>query len=258
MAALDLNSLKDYVQGGVIPGSREGTVLLHISHSNLKHHFSELRFDLHASVEGMKKRLQMHTGTADSSMSLQLFDASDRLLVPSMDNGRPLGFYSPLDGYRIHIIDLDPTSASSGGWLEDTSLVEKYVMPDEKYDQLDNSVRKFKQKLLAERPDLVPLQKEKDDYMKELAAQISVGQRCEVDAGEKRGEVAFVGRVEGLPAGFWIGVRFDEPVGKNNGSVNGVVYFSCPPKHGSFVRPDMLKVGDYPERDLFGDDPDEI
>ena len=40
----------------------------------------------------------------------------------------------------------------------------------------------------------------------------------------------FVGnKVDGLPKGWWIGVKFDEPVGKNDGSVkkNGVRLFEC-------------------------------
>lgn len=39
--------------------------------------------------------------------------------------------------YRLHIVDLDPSSVTSGGWLEDTSLVEKYTISDEAYDKLD-------------------------------------------------------------------------------------------------------------------------
>jgi len=37
----------------------------------------------------------------------------------------------------LHIIDLDPSSVTSGGWLEDTSLVEKYKISDEAYDKRD-------------------------------------------------------------------------------------------------------------------------
>ena len=53
---------------------------------------------------------------------------------------------------------------------------------------------------------------------------IHVGQRCEVDSGEdgglqKRGIVQFVGATEfGNKVGVWIGIQYDEPVGKNDGS----------------------------------------
>lgn len=37
--------------------------------------------------------------------------------------------------FRLHVVDLDPTSISSGGWLEDTSLVEKYQISEEAYNK---------------------------------------------------------------------------------------------------------------------------
>ncbi|XP_061102160.1 CAP-Gly domain-containing linker protein 4-like isoform X4 [Conger conger] len=42
-------------------------------------------------------------------------------------------------------------------------------------------------------------------------------------------------------AGFWLGVELDKPSGKNNGSVGGVQYFSCPPKHGVFAPPSRVQ-----------------
>lgn len=38
-----------------------------------------------------------------------------------------------------------------------------------------------------------------------------------MDPGGKRGEVKFVGKAESLAAGYWVGVQYDEPVGKNDG-----------------------------------------
>ena len=58
----------------------------------------------------------------------------------------------------------------------------------------------------------------------------------------------FVGRVAELPIGLWVGVKYDEPVGKNDGSVKGVRYFECLDKYGGFVRPDTCRsIGDFPE-----------
>ncbi len=33
------------------------------------------------------------------------------------------------------MIDADPTSMSAGGWLEDTSLVEKYTISEDAYNK---------------------------------------------------------------------------------------------------------------------------
>lgn len=46
---------------------------------------------------------------------------------------------------------------------------------------------------------------------------IKVGSRCEVEPGAKRGVVKFVGRAESLGPGFWVGVQYDEPLGKHDG-----------------------------------------
>lgn len=44
-----------------------------------------------------------------------------------------------------------------------------------------------------------------------------VGDRCQVEPGEKRGVVKFVGRAESLAPGFWVGVQYDEPLGNHDG-----------------------------------------
>jgi tubulin-specific chaperone B len=53
-----------------------------------------------------------------------------------------------------------------------------------------------------------------------------------------------------------VGVRFDEPVGKGDGTAKGVTLFDCPMGYGGFVRGKNVKVGDYPERDIEDEDED--
>jgi len=87
-----------------------------------------------------------------------------------------------------------------------------------------------------------------------------IGMRCEVQPGGRRGQVAFVGEVSEIGGGgYWIGVIFDEPVGKTDGSVtvkrnNGETiqkrYFDAMPGYASFLRGDLVQTGDYPERDI--------
>lgn len=50
-----------------------------------------------------------------------------------------------------------------------------------------------------------------------LSKILKVGSRCEVEPGGKRGVVKFVGQAESLGSGFWVGVQYDEPLGKHDG-----------------------------------------
>ena len=48
--------------------------------------------------------------------------------------------------------------------------------------------------------------------------------------------VRFVGKTA-FADGTWIGVEFPTACGRNDGTVEGVRYFECAPRHGLFVRP---------------------
>lgn len=77
------------------------------------------------------------------------------------------------------------------------------------------------------------------DYLSELASSIPVGSRCKLQNGA-RGTVCFVGKIPDLGAGYFTGVRLDEPYGNSNGKVKGVQYFEAENKYGQFVRPNEL------------------
>ena len=48
--------------------------------------------------------------------------------------------------------------------------------------------------------------------------------------------VRFVGETD-FAEGVWVGLSLQRAVGRNDGSVQGVRYFSCQPEHGLFVPP---------------------
>jgi tubulin-folding cofactor B len=86
----------------------------------------------------------------------------------------------------------------------------------------------------------------------------TIGERCEVQPGSRRGTVMFKGEVDIGDGGFWVGVKFDEPVGKTNGTVKGKFLFDAGGLNmGGFVRGDKVVCGDFPEKDLLDSDDDD-
>jgi tubulin-folding cofactor B len=101
-------------------------------------------------------------------------------------------------------------------------------------------------------------QQTKEAEEEKVAKALKVDERCEVTvAGQarRRGVIKFIGNTSFKP-GWWIGIHYDEPVGKNDGSVEGTRYFTCPAKYGAFVKPAHVCMGDFPE--LFDEEMDEM
>lgn len=58
-------AMRDYALGEDGRSRSDGTVLLHVSHSNLKNtFFHELRLEMHSNIEAIKRKLEFHTGTS--------------------------------------------------------------------------------------------------------------------------------------------------------------------------------------------------
>jgi tubulin-specific chaperone B len=98
-----------------------------------------------------------------------------------------------------------------------------------------------------------------------LSQTLSEGSRCEIipteGSGEntdqrRRGKIAYIGELADR-MGVFVGVHLDEPLGKNDGSLNGHSYFQAAPRYGVFVRPSQVNQGDFPEIDPFDEDYDE-
>ncbi|XP_011684340.1 PREDICTED: CAP-Gly domain-containing linker protein 2 isoform X2 [Wasmannia auropunctata] len=66
--------------------------------------------------------------------------------------------------------------------------------------------------------------------------ELRIGERVIVSSsqGSKTGVLRYQGSTE-FAGGEWCGVELDEPLGKNDGSVNDKRYFECAPKYGLFA-----------------------
>uniref|UniRef100_A0A1I7ZKR7 CAP-Gly domain-containing protein n=1 Tax=Steinernema glaseri TaxID=37863 RepID=A0A1I7ZKR7_9BILA len=70
-----------------------------------------------------------------------------------------------------------------------------------------------------------------------------VGDRVTTDKSGP-GKLAFHGTTQ-FAEGIWCGIVLDQPKGKNNGTVQGVKYFSCPEKFGVFVKADAVRLVEF-------------
>lgn len=221
---------------------------------------AEKRFPASVTIADLKGKLELITGATSTLMQLQLFNSDGKLVCELDNNTATLGSYPVENGFRIHAIDNDPSKKL--GDFEDTSQVEKYEISEEAYSKRSDSVLAFKKRMkmgqFADKDPAAEAQaKEQEEEERQEAEAISVGSRCEVTmpgAVPRRATVMFVGKTDFSKSGYWVGVKYDEPFGKNDGSVKGRRYFECPPKYGAFVRPRSVKVGDYPEESYSDDE----
>ena len=129
------------------------------------------------------------------------------------------------------------------------------MLPEDEYESRTDSVLAWKkaQKLGRFDPDAPSHEQARIASLEHEVQQrgIEVGKRCRVGGEDtRRGLVKFVGEVKEIPGGLgaWVGVHLDEPVGKNDGSIGGTRYWGdhSEVKHGVFVRPDRIEIGDWP------------
>jgi CAP-Gly domain len=86
-------------------------------------------------------------------------------------------------------------------------------------------------------PTATALDESVPNYNADSVAHAVLGQRCQLKICQRRGTVVWVG--------YWVGVHLDEPVGRHNGTVHDVTYFTVPNRHGALVRGPALEVGDH-------------
>lgn len=230
----------------------------------------EKRVALTMTVASLKRTCASHFPTAAENMRLALRDDQGALVDADLEDARMLGYYQVKDNYTIVCSESSSASVSAAGptgasifgggvassqW-SDVSRVEKFEISEEEYAKRGDNVRAFKEMMIARQraqqaqDGTLPPEEPNDDSFKAEAETMKVDDRCQVSPGDRLGTVRFVGRIPGLKPGFWIGVEFDEPVGKGDGTVKGKQYFTARPNYGAFVRPQHVTVGDFPPEEF--------
>jgi tubulin-folding cofactor B len=151
-------------------------------------------------------------------MKLELYSGSK--LICKLDNNEAmLGSYNIDDGMRIHVVDNIDQSIFDQN-------VEKFELTTQQYDNREDSVRSFlKRNKLGKynEEEMKEIEKKREEAAQrdlERSQKITVGSRCKVTSNNQPtriGTVMYNGELDGKK-GIFIGVKFDEPLGVNDGS----------------------------------------
>ncbi|GAA5911538.1 tubulin-folding cofactor B [Sporobolomyces salmoneus] len=238
---------------------------------------SERRIGSDITISQLKSKLEPVTGIPYDSQQLSLRRTSDgaghsgagssslgELLAQLDDDQRTLDSYGVREWMTIRVESSDPNARALAGQYSDDSRVEKFELTKEEYEARNDTVLAYKMRHQLGRFAPTSASASSSHSMEtEVPKDLVVGARCEVALSpelSRRGTVRFVGPTEfgAKDESVWVGVEWDEPVGKGNGTVDGKVYFETLPMRASFVRPDKVTIGDFPEIDPFAEDDEEM
>ncbi|KAJ3449170.1 tubulin folding cofactor b [Anaeramoeba flamelloides] len=205
----------------------------------------EKRFASGLTIGQLKDRLYPILGVTAESMALTATISNSSISLS--DDNRTLQGYGLTNGCQVRV---ESKEFKDLELFNDLENVEKYVMSEEVYNKREDSFRKFKQS----NPEIFKpkIVKNTNQIDEKVFKNYKIGSRCEIEAdknyGPRRGEIKYVGELKGYK-NIFIGIKLDEPLGKNNGTVKGKKYFECVMNYGVFVRPYKVQVGDFPEED---------
>ncbi|KNC82486.1 hypothetical protein SARC_05238 [Sphaeroforma arctica JP610] len=186
-------------------------------------------------------------------MKLELQSAEGQLIKELNNDNFTIAEFDVRARQIIHVVNTDPDAEQLTG-----ADVPKFELTKKEYEERPDTVLGYKKRNQMGRfaPDYESKMSDIKQKEAEEAAHITVGSRCEVridNGAARRGTVRFVGETS-FEEGIWAGIEYDEPYGKNDGSVEGKRYFTCEPKYGGFVKCKWVVCGEYPELGLSDDE----
>ncbi|XP_014776616.1 tubulin-folding cofactor B isoform X1 [Octopus bimaculoides] len=208
------------------------------------------RFPKDLTIADLKMKLILLTG-ATMNMKLHLYQAKKSICSMDEDSAL-LGSFPVEDGYILHVTDDSVTPADD----VECDVENRYQMSEAEYAKKTDNFRTYKEKNLKNLSEFKSKEnlKQHEDKVKEEEKRVEsfkIGDRCKVVVNNqppRTGTIKYLGLTD-FQSGHWVGIQYDEPVGKNDGSVKGKRYFECLMKYGGFVRPNFVTVGYFPEPD---------
>lgn len=218
-----------------------------ISNSSNEYVCMQKRFSKALTIIEFKGKLEMIVGGSSGSMTLQLLTSKGQHVCNLDNDDALLGSYPIETGMTVHVIaDISQNIPNEA---------ESLSMSTEEYNKRTNTLHNFLQNnKLGKYDEKYQKELEEQNRIKQIALEeklesLKIGGRCLVQVSgqpSRKGTVLYKGDVEGLN-GPYVGVKYDEPLGKNDGSFNGKRYFECAMKYGGFVKPLNVEAGDFPE-----------
>ncbi|ODV98450.1 hypothetical protein PACTADRAFT_48211 [Pachysolen tannophilus NRRL Y-2460] len=239
---------------------------------------TEKRISVQWTLKYFKEKLELITGIKPEFQELLLYPISNSNETVPISSKVNLGEDQTLlsefgiSSYmRIHVNDINPEAGeldylSSNNNDNDDDY--KFELTKEEYEKRSDSVISWKRQNKLGRFDPEYEKRRKELILKndQLSKKLQIGLRCKVHASAsfnedegRIGTIRYVGSVKEIDGdgnNKWVGVEFDEPVGKNDGSIisGGKHYFTCHKNYGSFVKPILIEIGDFAEKPLFDSD----
>lgn len=176
----------------------------------LEHFFLKINKNL------LQTKLEIVTGGSADTMELELFNGN-KLVSLLTQNDAVLGSYPIEDGMRINV---------KGNFILMSEDTPKFELTDNQYSSKQDTVRHFLKINKLGKYDAEEMKKLEEKKLEEAAEEAilvencKVGLRCQVSVKNQPrriGEIMYNGPLDGKKGNF-IGVKFDEPLGTNDGS----------------------------------------
>lgn len=234
---------------------------------------SERRISPQWNLDYLKSRMEQITGVEPRFQTIRYYPISNSseyslVTVGGDDYSREtdkltlVSTFSLAPLSRLHVEDLNP-ELDLRDLADGSDATPEFQLSEEAYAARTDSVLEYKRQNKLGRFDknFQSAQEAAKTLDQKRAAELTVGGRCRVVyiSSERRGVVRFIGPIPELDndGSLWVGIEFDEPLGKHDGCIDGRRIFECRPKHGSFLRPSNVEPGEFPELDPFSSDEDD-